>query len=71
MFPAVIAKESAMYSKSLLPVYAIVGLVACLATLRLLRAVQQKDTEFIRKYVGDRAIGLSSKILLLRADRRS
>ena len=61
------------YSKFLLPLYGLVGLVTYLVMLRLLRAVDRADVDLIRSVLGGR-LGVVTHLLcwvLLPAERRN
>ncbi len=67
MAAVVIGTQLVVYSKLLLPIYALVGVATYLLMLRLLRAVRSEDISVIRGYLGNRlafASDLLSRILL-------
>ena len=54
MAAIVMAVQIPFYSQYLLPLYIVIGAVAYLTALRLLKAVKQEDIDFIGKYFGHR-----------------
>jgi O-antigen/teichoic acid export membrane protein len=54
MAAIVMAVQIPFYSPYLLPLYIVIGAVAYLTALRLLKAVKQEDIDFIEKYFGHR-----------------
>jgi len=67
MAAIVLAAQILLYSKLLLPFYALLGAIVYLVMLRLLKAVQKEDIDLMDDYVGPRlafASSLLRKILL-------
>jgi len=54
MAAVVLMVEVLFYNKFLLPVYALLGGIAYLGMLRLLRVAREEDINLIRKYLGHR-----------------
>jgi len=50
----VFAVQISLYSRFLLPLYALVGALTYLASLRILHAIKPSDAELIRQYLGPR-----------------
>lgn len=46
--------QTLMYSRLLLPIYVVLGVIVYLLLLRVLKAVREPDMEFIERYVGHR-----------------
>ena len=50
----ILAAQIPIYSKFLLPLYAVIGVLTYLALLRLLNTIKPSDMEFLRRYSGQR-----------------
>jgi len=72
MAVAVMVLQIPIYSRFLLPICVLVGLIVYLVALSLLKAVRLEDVELIRGYLGDRLVfvaNLISRILLSTSSR--
>jgi len=67
---AVAALELVKYSKFMLPVYALIGVIVYLVMLRGLRTVNAEDLELLRRFLGRRLalIGRTLGFILLPSD---
>ncbi len=54
MAATILTVQMTMYSKLLLPAYALIGVIVYLAFLRLLKTLRQEDIDLIRSYLGNR-----------------